>query len=146
MITLAGARNVFADCDGDYQQVGWEDVIAENPDWIQLGVRNRGSEAANEKAFDEAEKWLKSNAATKGLKAVEEGHFLRIGSEQTTIAGVAQRRHRRGDRQDPLPRQGRLAVASTLLRGTATDAAPDARSVPAGPLWPWSSAWCCWPR
>ncbi|MFJ7071216.1 ABC transporter substrate-binding protein [Streptomyces sp. NPDC098781] len=88
VITLAGARNVFADCDGDYKQVGWEDVIAENPDWIQLGVRDRGSEAANEKAFDEAEKWLKSNSATKGLKAVKDGHFLRIGSERTTIAGV----------------------------------------------------------
>ncbi|MGJ5752397.1 iron complex transport system substrate-binding protein [Streptomyces puniciscabiei] len=88
VITLAGARNVFADCDGDYKQVGWEDVIAKNPDWIQLGVRNRGSEAANKKAFDEAEQWLRSNPATKGLKAVEEGHFLRIGSEQTTIAGV----------------------------------------------------------
>ncbi|MCQ8187715.1 ABC transporter substrate-binding protein [Streptomyces rugosispiralis] len=88
VITLAGARNVFADCDGDYKQVGWEDVISRNPDWIQLGVRDRGSEAANEKAFDEARKWLESNSATKGLKAVEEGHFLRIGSEQTTIAGV----------------------------------------------------------
>ncbi|WP_369244707.1 ABC transporter substrate-binding protein [Streptomyces sp. R41] len=88
VITLAGARNVFADCDGDYKQVGWEDVIAKNPDWIQLGVRDRGSEAANKKAFDEAEKWLKTNAATKGLKAVEAGHFLRIGSERTTIAGV----------------------------------------------------------
>ncbi|MGW7256949.1 ABC transporter substrate-binding protein [Streptomyces sp. NPDC054834] len=88
VITLAGARNAFADCDGDYKQTGWEDVIAKDPDWIQLGVRNRGSEAADKKAFDEAEKWLKSNPATKGLKAVEEGHFLRIGSEQTTIAGV----------------------------------------------------------
>jgi iron complex transport system substrate-binding protein len=88
VITLAGARNVFAGCDGDHQQVGWEDVIAKNPDWIQLAVRNRGSEAANDTAYDEAEKWLKSNAATKGLKAVKEGHFLRIGSERTTIAGV----------------------------------------------------------
>ncbi|RZB16745.1 ABC transporter substrate-binding protein [Streptomyces sp. F001] len=88
VITLAGARNAFADCDGDFQQVGWEDVIAKNPDWIQLGVRNRGSEAANDKAFDEAQKWLETNPATKGLKAVKDGNFLRIGSEQTTIAGV----------------------------------------------------------
>lgn len=88
VITLAGARNAFADCDGDYRQVGWEDVIAENPDWIQLGVRDRGSAAANDKAFDEAQEWLESNAATKGLKAVKEGHFLRIGSERTTVAGV----------------------------------------------------------
>ncbi|MEV5876358.1 ABC transporter substrate-binding protein [Streptomyces sp. NPDC052101] len=88
VITLAGARNVFADCDGDFRQVGWEDVIAENPDWIQLGVRDRGGAAANEKAFDEAEHWLRTNPATKGLKAVKAGHFLRIGSERTTIAGV----------------------------------------------------------
>ncbi|WP_190093897.1 ABC transporter substrate-binding protein [Streptomyces melanogenes] len=89
VITLAGARNAFGDCDGDFKQVGWEDVIAKNPDWIQLGVRDRGGEAANKAAFDEAEKWLKSNAATKGLKAVAEGHFVRIGSERTTIAGVS---------------------------------------------------------
>ncbi|MFI1467191.1 ABC transporter substrate-binding protein [Streptomyces wuyuanensis] len=88
VITLAGARNVFADCDGDFKQVSWEDVVSENPDWIQLGVRNRGSQAANDKAFDEARKWLEGNAATKGLKAVKEGKFLRIGSERTTIAGV----------------------------------------------------------
>ncbi|WP_338675018.1 ABC transporter substrate-binding protein [Streptomyces sp. SCSIO 30461] len=88
VITLAGARNVFADCDGDFKQVSWEDVVSGNPDWIQLGVRNRGSEAANQKAFDEAQKWLEGNPATKGLKAVEEGHLLRIGSERTTIAGV----------------------------------------------------------
>ncbi|MEU1254518.1 ABC transporter substrate-binding protein [Streptomyces chartreusis] len=89
VITLAGARNVFADCDGDYKQVGWEDVIAKNPDWIQLAVRDRGSEAANGKAYDEAREWLETNSATKGLKAVEEGRFLRIGSERTTIAGVS---------------------------------------------------------
>ncbi|MFE6940792.1 ABC transporter substrate-binding protein [Streptomyces chartreusis] len=89
VITLAGARNVFADCDGDYKQVGWEDVIAKNPDWIQLAVRDRGSEAANDKAYDEAREWLETNSATKGLKAVEKGRFLRIGSERTTIAGVA---------------------------------------------------------
>lgn len=89
VITLAGASNVFADCDGDYKQVGWEDVIAKNPDWIQLAVRDRGSEAANDEAYDEARKWLETNSATKGLKAVEAGRFLRIGSERTTIAGVA---------------------------------------------------------
>ncbi|MFD5429062.1 ABC transporter substrate-binding protein [Streptomyces sp. NPDC127084] len=88
VITLAGARNAFADCDGDFKQVSWEDVVSRNPGWIQLGVRNRGSEAANEKAFDEAREWLEGNPATSGLKAVKEGRFLRIASERTTIAGV----------------------------------------------------------
>ncbi|MGK4584095.1 ABC transporter substrate-binding protein [Kitasatospora sp. HPMI-4] len=88
VITLAGARNVFADCDGDFKPVAWEDVVAHDPDWIQLGVRDRGSEAENAKAFDEAARFLRDFPATKGLKAVQEGHFVRIGSEVTTIAGV----------------------------------------------------------
>jgi iron complex transport system substrate-binding protein len=88
IITLAGARDVFEDCDGDYKQVGWEEVISQDPDWIQLGVRNRGSDAATEKAFDQARTWLETNPATRGLTAVEEGRFVRIGSERTTIAGV----------------------------------------------------------
>ncbi|WP_329500257.1 ABC transporter substrate-binding protein [Kitasatospora herbaricolor] len=88
VITLAGARNVFADCDADFRPVAWEEVVGRNPDWIQLGVRDRGSEAENAKAFDEAERFLREFPASKGLKAVQEGHFLRIGSEVTTIAGV----------------------------------------------------------
>ncbi|MCC9306134.1 ABC transporter substrate-binding protein [Kitasatospora sp. RB6PN24] len=88
VITLAGARNIFGDCDGDFKAVSWEDVVAKNPDWIQLGVRNQGSDAANQKAFDAAEQFLRTFPATKGLKAVQEGHFVRIGSEVTTIAGV----------------------------------------------------------
>ncbi|MFH8405849.1 ABC transporter substrate-binding protein [Streptomyces sp. NPDC018019] len=88
VLTEAGARNVFADCAGDFRPVSWEDVVGRNPDWIQLGVRNRGSAAANEKAFDDAEHFLRTFPATAGLRAVKEGKFLRIGSEQTTIAGV----------------------------------------------------------
>ncbi|MEV7470732.1 ABC transporter substrate-binding protein [Streptomyces kronopolitis] len=88
VIGQAGARNVFDGCDGDFKQVSWEDVVAKNPDWIQLGVRDRGSAAANAKAFDEAAAFLKSFPATKDLAAVRNGKFLRIGSERTTIAGV----------------------------------------------------------
>lgn len=88
VITLAGARNVFADCDGDFKAASWEDVVAKDPDWIQLGVRDQGSDAANRKAFDAAEQFLRTFPATKGLKAVQAGHFVRIGSEVTTIAGV----------------------------------------------------------
>ncbi|MEV5510321.1 ABC transporter substrate-binding protein [Streptomyces orinoci] len=88
VITEGGGRNVFADCAGDFKPVGWEDVVAKDPDWIQLAVRNRGSEEANRKAFDEAAGFLRSFPATKDLKAVKEGHFLRINSELTTIGGV----------------------------------------------------------
>ncbi|UZJ32676.1 ABC transporter substrate-binding protein [Streptomyces endophytica] len=88
VLTQAGARNVFAGCDGDFRPVSWEDVVAKDPDWIQLGVRNRGDAAANARAFDEAAAFLKSFPATKGLTAVKKGHFLRIGSERTTIPGV----------------------------------------------------------
>ncbi|MFI6983800.1 ABC transporter substrate-binding protein [Embleya sp. NPDC050154] len=88
VITQAGARNVFADCAGDFKPVAWEDVVAKNPDWIQLGVRNKGSAEANAKAFDDAERFLRTFDATKGLNAVRDGRFVRIGSESTTIAGV----------------------------------------------------------
>ncbi|MEU9129389.1 ABC transporter substrate-binding protein [Kitasatospora sp. NPDC048540] len=88
VITLAGARNVFADCDSDFRPVSWEDVVTRNPDWIQLAVRDRGSAAATTAAYDEAEKFLRDFPATKGLAAVQQGHFLRIGSEATTIAGT----------------------------------------------------------
>ncbi|MFJ9852185.1 ABC transporter substrate-binding protein [Streptomyces sp. NPDC101150] len=88
VISQAGARNVFAGCDGDFKPVSWEDVVAKDPDWIQLGVRNRGDGAATAKAYDQAEAFLKSFPATKGLRAVKDGKFLRIGSEHTTIAGV----------------------------------------------------------
>ncbi|WP_078910807.1 ABC transporter substrate-binding protein [Streptomyces sp. NRRL WC-3742] len=88
VITLAGARNVFADCDADFKPGSWEDVVAKNPDWIQLAVRNRGSEEATRKAYDEAEAFLRGFPATQGLKAVQQGHFIRLGSEATTIAGV----------------------------------------------------------
>ncbi|KUL38706.1 ABC transporter substrate-binding protein [Streptomyces sp. NRRL F-4489] len=88
VITLAGARNVFADCDGDFKPVSWEDVVARNPDWIQLGIRDRGDAAANATAYDQAAAFLKTFPATKGLAAVRNGKFLRIGSEPTTIAGT----------------------------------------------------------
>lgn len=88
VITQAGARNVFADCDGDFKPVSWEDVVAKNPDWIQLGVRDRGDAAANAKAYDQAAQFLKTFPATKGLAAVRNGKFLRIGSERTTLPGT----------------------------------------------------------
>ncbi|MFD8597929.1 ABC transporter substrate-binding protein [Kitasatospora sp. NPDC059646] len=88
IITLAGARNAFADCDADFRPVGWEEVVARNPDWIQLGVRNRGSADDTRAAFDEAERFLRDNPATRDLTAVRQGRFVRIGSEVTTVAGV----------------------------------------------------------
>ncbi|AUG77921.1 ABC transporter substrate-binding protein [Kitasatospora sp. MMS16-BH015] len=88
VVTLAGARNVFAGCEGDFKPVSWEDVVAADPDWIQLGVRNRGSAEATARAFDEAEQFLRTNPATRELAAVRQGRFLRIGSEVTTIAGL----------------------------------------------------------
>ncbi|WP_241777576.1 ABC transporter substrate-binding protein [Streptomyces sp. CT34] len=88
VLTQAGARNIFGDCDGAFTPVSWEDVVARNPDWIQLAVRDRGDAAANARAFDQAAAFLKSFPATRGLAAVRNDRFLRIGSERTTIAGV----------------------------------------------------------
>ncbi|GAA0953309.1 ABC transporter substrate-binding protein [Nonomuraea longicatena] len=86
--TLAGARNVFDDCADDFKKVGWEEVVERDPDWIQLGVRGRGDTAADARAFDEAAEFLSTFAATRDLRAVKAGRFLRIRSEVTTIGGV----------------------------------------------------------
>ncbi|WP_199788192.1 MULTISPECIES: ABC transporter substrate-binding protein [unclassified Streptomyces] len=88
VLTQAGARNVFGDCDGDFKPVSWEDVVAKNPDWIQLGVRDRGDAAADAAAYDQAAQFLKTFPATKDLPAVRAGRFLRIGSERTTLPGT----------------------------------------------------------
>ncbi|MGW0136671.1 ABC transporter substrate-binding protein [Streptomyces sp. NPDC003299] len=128
VITLAGARNVFADCDGDYRQTGWEDVIARNPDWIQLGVRDRGGAAANARAFDEAERWLRDNPATSGLKAVREGHFVRVGSESTTIAGVGN-----ADTVQAIARAVHPDRTDALRPGRASDQAGPGRPGQASP-------------
>jgi len=88
IFTLAGARNVYADCDADFRQVSWEDVVAKNPDWIQLGVRDRGDDKATSAAFDQAEQFLRQYPATSGLAAVRQDNFVRITSQLTAIAGV----------------------------------------------------------
>ncbi|WP_436497410.1 ABC transporter substrate-binding protein [Actinokineospora sp. HUAS TT18] len=88
VITLAGAKNLFADCEADFKPVGWEQVVAGNPQWIQLGVRDKGDKQDNDAAFAEAEKFLREFPATAGLDAVKQGRFVRVGSETTTIAGV----------------------------------------------------------
>ncbi|WP_030234427.1 ABC transporter substrate-binding protein [Streptomyces sp. NRRL S-350] len=112
VITQAGARNVFADCDADFKPGSWEDVVAKDPDWIQLAVRNRGSEEATRKAYDDAEAFLKGFPATQGLKAVREGRFVRLGSEVTTIAGV---------RNADAVRQIAATVHPDLMPGSAKD-------------------------
>ncbi|MFJ9691121.1 ABC transporter substrate-binding protein [Kitasatospora sp. NPDC101183] len=115
VVTLAGGRNVYADCDADFKPGTWEDVVAKNPDWIQLAVRNRGSEDANRKAFDDAEAFLRGFPATQGLKAVQQGHFIRLGSEATTIAGV---------RNADAVQQIAQALHPDLVKPAGTPAAP----------------------
>ncbi|CRK57526.1 ABC transporter (iron.B12.siderophore.hemin), periplasmic substrate-binding component [Alloactinosynnema sp. L-07] len=88
VITLAGAKNLFADCDADFKPVGWEQVVSGNPQWIQLGVRDKGGKQENDAAFAAAEKFLREFPATAGLEAVKQGKFVRVSSEATTIAGV----------------------------------------------------------
>lgn len=88
VITAAGGRNLFADCDAPYQDVGWEEVVERDPDVIFIAVRARPSAEELDAAFGEAEEFLRSFAPTSELRAVQEGAFIRSASEVTTIAGV----------------------------------------------------------
>nr|WP_200902307.1 hypothetical protein [Protofrankia coriariae] len=58
------------------------------PTGFSSACATRAAPEADDKAFDAAAQFLRTFPATSGLTAVREGRFLRVGSEQTTIAGV----------------------------------------------------------
>jgi len=99
IITLAGApRNLFADCDNDFQRVGWEDVISATR--LDPARRPHQGSTTATPAFDEAEKWLKDNPATKAS---------RRSRKDTSCGSARSRPPRRCDR-----RRHRPAIAKAL--------------------------------
>jgi iron complex transport system substrate-binding protein len=88
VIHLAGGRNVFADEDFDYERVGWEAVAERDPDVILVITYATGDEAEDEARWREAEDFLRSNAATRNLPAVQEGRFAHLLYEEGSAGGV----------------------------------------------------------
>lgn len=71
MMRALGLQNIFADIDDTWSNVGWEDVIARNPDVIVL-VDAEWNTAEHKIEL------LESNPVTAALPAVTEGRYLRL--------------------------------------------------------------------
>lgn len=88
VISLAGGRNIFDDFDTDYNQVGWEEVIGRDPDYILIITYSREGEDANADHLAEAEDFLRSYEPIQNMDAVNEGNFVHLLYEQGSVGGV----------------------------------------------------------
>lgn len=87
--SLAGFEQPLAAPGKQFGKISYEQLVAADPDWISVAVRRTGSEEGDKKAQDDFIEKLKSDPRTKDMKAVKEGRFLRVTSENTTLAGPA---------------------------------------------------------
>ncbi|MDI9929707.1 ABC transporter substrate-binding protein [Rhodococcus sp. IEGM 1354] len=85
---LAGARNAFADDTTSMKPVSWEDVIAADPDYIQIATRHKASPEERAAAFAAAVDTLRNDPRARDLRAVREGRFIDLGAEETTLPGI----------------------------------------------------------
>jgi iron complex transport system substrate-binding protein len=69
LLELAGGRNVFADVDDDRVEVGWEDVVAREPDVVV--VLDYGDETVEQK-----EDFLRSHPVASTLQAVQDERYV----------------------------------------------------------------------
>lgn len=77
IIKLVGAENIFADAEGSWATVSWEEVIARNPEAIVL-IQAEWSTA------EEKIELLKTNPAYANLPAVKDERFVIIPFSATT--------------------------------------------------------------
>lgn len=70
LIEEAGAENIFSEVDKQFATVGWEDVIAKNPDYIIL------HETPEDKGAKNLIKILKSNKELANVNAVKNEKFI----------------------------------------------------------------------
>ncbi|MFD0890929.1 ABC transporter substrate-binding protein, partial [Streptosporangium algeriense] len=88
VIETAGGRNVFGDRNETYTKVGWEEVVARDPQVILVIVYDQGDPTANEARFAEAERFLTTSPALRGVRAVTERRFARLVYETASVGGV----------------------------------------------------------
>jgi len=69
LIELAGGRNVFADLEGTWASVSWEEAVARNPDVIV--INDYGDTPAEEKR-----RFLEENEALASIAAIQNGHII----------------------------------------------------------------------
>lgn len=72
---LAGGENIFNDVEDSYVRVGWEDIIAHDPEWMVIGVRTISQEQAVE--------YLTTSPDLQNLSAVRDRNFVFLPSPFT---------------------------------------------------------------
>ncbi|MCZ4521734.1 ABC transporter substrate-binding protein [Rhodococcus ruber] len=85
---LAGARNVFADDTTSVKSVSWEDVIAADPDYIQIATRRKTSAEEGAADFAAAIDTLRNDPRARDMRAVRAGRFIDLGAEETALPGI----------------------------------------------------------
>ena len=70
LIAEAGGENVFSDIDKQFATVGWEDVIAKNPDYIIL------HETPGDKGAENLKSILKNNKELANVNAIKNEKFI----------------------------------------------------------------------
>ncbi len=77
---MVGARNVFADAREDWPQIGWEAVVAADPEVLVLADLSRTRVDGD--ALATKTRFLETNPATAGMRAVRAGRYVVMtGSE-----------------------------------------------------------------
>ncbi|PPF15082.1 ABC transporter substrate-binding protein [Rathayibacter sp. AY1E9] len=74
--TTTGMTNVFADRTEDWPAVGWESVVAADPDVLVLGDLQRDRFPGDR--LDDKTAFLRSDPLTSSLPAVQDGRFIAL--------------------------------------------------------------------
>ena len=84
LLKLIGANNILSGkgVDKTWDYAGWEDVLAENPQYII--ICDYSTSIRNTDDFDAKVENLKSNPALAGLDAVKNGNFVRVRLSEIT--------------------------------------------------------------
>ncbi|MGJ9411691.1 ABC transporter substrate-binding protein [Aeromicrobium sp. CF4.19] len=77
VLDAVGATNVFADVDGEWADVPWEDVVAADPDVIVLADASWSS-------VEEKKKLLADDPALRGLTAVAQERYVELPFSAST--------------------------------------------------------------
>lgn len=88
IITEAGGENVFADVDAVYGEVGWEEVVARDPDVIVIEVFGKATQAEFDAVVAEAETFFLTDPALQNVTAVRNRAFVPVQDETFYVGGV----------------------------------------------------------
>ncbi|WP_181431213.1 ABC transporter substrate-binding protein [Curtobacterium sp. MCBD17_021] len=75
MGSVAGATNAFADLDAQWGETSWDEIAQRDPDVIVVADLTRG--LPGDSADDKIDQ-LRSDAVTKGLRAVQDDHLVPV--------------------------------------------------------------------